>query len=497
MTAKMSRRELLGLGLALAASGCGPRGARGGAGGRGGSGGGGGGRGRVIVVGAGVAGLTVAHRLVAAGREVVVLEAQARVGGRVLTLREPFAGGLYVEAGAKHVVAEPGLMALMQEVGVKLVKAARPAPAPRVVLRGGQRLVEPPDAEDPDEAALSEEERKLDFLGRMRRYFGAGFDADPRASAWLSGEVAAADGQSLQAYLAARGASARFIADMAQSIAMGEPASAVSAAWVIQQAAAIRQEIGWSTGGTGGRVAGGSDAFPRALAARLGQRVLLGAAVRRIATGADGVRVGFERAGKLEEVSGARVVVTVHAPVLRSIVFTPALPAALQQGLAAVRMASATLGWVELGRRVWDEAGVAGGAQTDDSWGGLRDETLAQPGPGGILSTYASGPAARELAALGEAARAARLRALVERVHPGAAGAIAAVVTKAWDEDRFARGAYAWMPPGFLGEVVPALVRGADRLHFAGDYLSYRPGFMHGAVASAERAAAEVLAARG
>ena len=493
MLAGISRRELLGLGAlaaAAAAAGCGPRGGQ--RGGRGASG-------RVVVVGAGLAGLTVAHRLVAAGREVVVLEAQARVGGRVLTLREPFANGLYVEAGAKHVVAEPGLMALMQEVGVKLVKAARPAPAPRVVVRGGQRLLEAPDAveADADEAELTEEERGLDFLARMRRYFGAAFEADPRAAEWLSGEVAAADGQSLQDYLTARGASARFIADMVQSIAMGEPASAVSAAWVIQQAAAIRQEIGWSTGGAGGRVVGGSDAFPRALAARLGQRVLLGAAVRRIALGADGVRVGFERAGKLEEITGARVVVTVHAPVLRSIVFTPALPAALQQGLAAVRVASATLGWAELGRRVWDEAGVAGGAQTDDSWGGLRDETLAQPGPGGILSTYASGPAARELAALGEGARAARLRALVERVHPGATGAIAAVVTKVWDEDPFAGGAYAWMPPGFLGEVAPRLERGADRLHLAGDYLSYRPGFMQGAVASAERAVAEVLAERG
>src|SRR5262245_23118206 len=58
---------------------------------------------RVIVIGAGLAGLCTAYELQALGHTVTVLEAQMRPGGRVRTLREPFAPGVYVEAGAEQI----------------------------------------------------------------------------------------------------------------------------------------------------------------------------------------------------------------------------------------------------------------------------------------------------------------------------------------------------------------------------------------------------------
>lgn len=64
---------------------------------------------KVIIVGAGMAGLTAAELLLNAGHEPIILEAQHRVGGRILTLREPFAPGLY---------------------GAKLARCASPNPIP-------------------------------------------------------------------------------------------------------------------------------------------------------------------------------------------------------------------------------------------------------------------------------------------------------------------------------------------------------------------------------
>src|SRR5262245_40696095 len=61
-----------------------------------------GGRKRVVVLGAGLAGLVAAYELKQQGHDVIVLEAQNRVGGRILTCRD-FAPGLYAEFGAMRI----------------------------------------------------------------------------------------------------------------------------------------------------------------------------------------------------------------------------------------------------------------------------------------------------------------------------------------------------------------------------------------------------------
>jgi NADPH-dependent 2,4-dienoyl-CoA reductase/sulfur reductase-like enzyme len=58
---------------------------------------------RVLVVGAGLAGLSAAFELTQVGHDVTVLEARTRPGGRVHTLRDPFADGLYAAAGAARI----------------------------------------------------------------------------------------------------------------------------------------------------------------------------------------------------------------------------------------------------------------------------------------------------------------------------------------------------------------------------------------------------------
>ena len=67
---------------------------------------------RVVVLGAGLAGLSASYNLVRGGFEVVVLEAQDRPGGRVQTVRAPFINGGYGEMGALH----PGCASIYQQV---------------------------------------------------------------------------------------------------------------------------------------------------------------------------------------------------------------------------------------------------------------------------------------------------------------------------------------------------------------------------------------------
>src|SRR4051812_23176009 len=58
---------------------------------------------RVVIIGAGLAGMSSAYQLTQAGHDVTILEARTRAGGRVHTLREPFADGLHAEAGAMFI----------------------------------------------------------------------------------------------------------------------------------------------------------------------------------------------------------------------------------------------------------------------------------------------------------------------------------------------------------------------------------------------------------
>src|SRR5512139_2157339 len=75
---------------------------------------------RVIVVGAGLAGLSAAYELLQAGHEPLLLEAQHRVGGRVYTMREPFSRGLYGEAGAMRIPRSHQLtMAYIEKSGLQ------------------------------------------------------------------------------------------------------------------------------------------------------------------------------------------------------------------------------------------------------------------------------------------------------------------------------------------------------------------------------------------
>jgi len=442
----------------------------------------------VLVIGAGLAGLAAAHALLAAGRSVVVLEARARVGGRVHTLREPFAHGQFAEAGAIFVPADHALTrGYLREFGLELVDAFKHSSASALFVRG--RLVHAGDAELPVE--LREDERAAGLRGLFLRYVLPGLaeagelhDTDTRSE-----RLARLDPQSFAEFLRARGASSGALELMQLGFLglHGDGFESVSALQVLR-------ELGGSGPGGTQRVAGGSDRLPEAMAEPIQERIRHGAEVLALQPLGYAVRVRFRERGELRSLIGRRVIATLPTTVLRGLDLGPGLSSAKRRAIDEVGMTSVTRSYLQAPARFW---GDLGGVDTDLEAQQLMDATGGQAGEAGILESYATGARARELAGLDEAARLARVKADVERVFPGSAAGIERATSWAWDREPYSRGGYAWYRPGQLAAHLGALRAPEGCVFFAGEHTSTSSGWMQGALESGERAAREALASWG
>jgi len=443
----------------------------------------------VAVVGAGLSGLAVAHSLTQLGYDVRVLEATQRAGGRILTIRSPFADGQYVEAGAAHVVNDPALLALCQSMEIQLEQWAPQRGLSRITLLGRQRSARTADTPEPSRHPLSAEEQQLGDRGRMHRYFAEAETFDPTAplpkSLWHLDELSGA------ALLRQRGASPGFVSSMDGMLGVGDTGlEGMSALSMLQEWASILREI--ELGGNG-RVVGGCEQLPAAIARKLGARIWFGAEVRGVRQREHAVQVAFRDSRGEQSITVDHAVLAIPPPLLRRLSVSPALPADKSRAIAEIALENVTRAWAQTDRRFWLERGESGRVDSDSVLGPVRDESDGMAGSSGLLGLYVRRAEARRLADLNDEARRQATLEFLELAQPGVKRYLVATASKCWSNDPFQEGAYAYFKVGQATTFGPALARAEGRLHFAGDHASHRPGFMHGALAAAQRVVDEVV----
>jgi monoamine oxidase len=445
---------------------------------------------KVIVVGAGLAGLAAAYELDARGHEVTVLEAQSRPGGRVHTLREPFADGLYAEAGA--ITFSSSYHHLLRYVDTFKLPAAAVTrqPLAAVYHLRGRRLVVKPGQKPDWPYALKPDERGLSSIELVEKYFGpAETLGDPTAPDWRLDAFRRFDAITLAEFFRQQGASSEAVALMSDTLWWG---------------------YGWSTGSALHRLIsdmvlfllaervqtlqGGNDQLPKAFAAALRERIWYGAAVSRIQQEPGLVRAVFRQGGAERTLEADRLICAVPVPALRRIEITPALPERKLRIFRQLEYIPVTRVYLQSRRRFWVDAGEAGGAATDLPIRLVGEHPVARPadlGPRAILEVHPKGADAERLDALSPDGRLALALDGLEQVHPGFRSHYEGGTSYSWGTDPWAGGGYPRWKPGQLTEWQPELARPEGRLHFAGEHTSVLSRTMEGALESGNRAARE------
>jgi len=456
---------------------------------------------RVLVLGAGISGLTAAHELTRLGYEVRVLEARDRVGGVNWSIRSgdrveeidgetqvcTFDEGQYLNGGPWRIPAQhQAVLDYCRELGVPLEWFIN---------------------ENDDGYAFFEGEQFGPLSGtrmRMREVKGdlRGYTAELLAKAVdqaaLDLPLSEEDQELLIGYLVTEG-----YLDSEDHVYRGSAARGTGdphdlAALLQTQIGNRFRSLGAQTFGFNGpwfQPVGGMDQIPRAFHRALGDRVTLGAEVRSIRNSGDEVRVVWRntRTGEETEAVADFCVACLPLSVLRGIEnnLSPEMSEAVTRVTYSV---SSKIG-MQMRERFWErEDGIYGGPTLTNLPVGQfsfpsQDLFSAK---GVLLGFYANGDipgrSGRPLLEESPEARIEHVLFHMERIHPQIREAHESGVSVFWSRIRYSQGAYA------VGgsSAIPTLSQPDGRIYLGCAAVSQAAAWMEGAIASAWRTVEQI-----
>lgn len=449
---------------------------------------------RVLVVGAGLAGLSAAEALTNAGADVSVIEASARPGGRTRTVRDRFRHGQVADSGAEWVDSVHWrYRELMARYGV--IDEGDPAPWTTIrrwmfwdgSLVSGRDL----DRLEPDLFAIIERYEEATDSPAAALTDPSRPDLHPDAelldSRSLLDVMDEADLGPAARLLAARNSQGEFAAEPQQ----------VSCLFVAQQRAYENHEarrLGVEV--TANRVAGGTSQIAEGLARELASRdsgrltMSFGTRLMSIEQDADGV-TAVVRSSEVETVIGAdHVILACSLVPLRRVEFRTPMPPSLDEAVRGLGYGAITKTAVQFDRRDW----VEGYGTTDSVSQRIYECSVDQAGESGILMAYCGGEGGARLANLSQDERIATITNDMRRVHSIEAEVLGAF-SRSWSNLPNYGGAYAVYEPGQVMKFWRVLREPWGRVHLAGEHVATCTGYMEGAIESGRAVAERIIAA--
>ena len=452
----------------------------------------------VVVVGAGLAGLSAARQVARAGRSVVVLEAQGRVGGRILNA--PIGSGEVVEIGGQWIgPTQDRMFALARELGVGTFKTYNDGN--NLYYRNGSLTPfsssGPFGPVPPDPTGAVEAQKVIIQLNDMAQ-------GVPRDAPWRAERAAEYDGQTFETFKQQNTTtdSGRFLLDVGiEAVFAAEPRD-VSLLFVLFYIMSAGNEstpgnferlINTAGGAQESRLVGGSQQIAIRLARRLGSRVVLRSPVRRIVQTRGGVRVESDRL----TVSGRRAIVALPPALTARIDFSPQLPALRAQLTQRLPQGSVIKCEAVYERPFWRDEGLTGQVVSDTGPVKITFDNSPPDGRPGVMLGFIEAHDARAFTQRSASSRRNAVLGNFATYFGDRARQPVRYLEKNWAHEAWARGCYAgFTPPGVLLDYGEEIRRPFRRVHWAGtETATIWNGYMEGAVRSGERAAAEAQAA--
>jgi monoamine oxidase len=441
---------------------------------------------RVVVVGAGLAGLTAALDLAAAGAEVTVLEARDRVGGRMHGI--PVSATVVADGGAAYLgVRHTELLAMLRDHGLGLVSTA--VAGDSTFLVSDRRTTTASRVPPLDAVALGGLfDRLEDLVAQVR----------PDAP-WQSPRAGRLDRLSAARWLAdvVKHPDARTFFPLFMGAMMAADPAAISVlhmAFYLRSGGGIRYLNAFEGGAQQWRIDGGAHLLCLALAQRLGERVRLRHPVCGIDQDDDGVVVHSvsDVDGTRPEYRADRVVVAVPPLLAQRIEFRPALRA--PRATAATGRGCAVKVHLGYPAPVWREHGLSGWSVS--THGPLLSTVDDSPPDesAGVLTGFVTGAAASAFSALSSAKQRDAALSHTRRLFPQLPRPTRCAVTD-WLAEKYSRGCYAALfGPGDWLRLGPTLTAPHGRVHWTGTETSLEFfGLMEGAIRSGRRVATELI----